>query len=112
MAKLRIECSQMSHSKAPPYGSTSLPFSPHLRRSLPNMNAPIHTSSDPPKIYPYHLLMITNYRLPPGVDRMNLEVSHGNWLTNRNGRFWTCIESSLQKDKWCRRLLSRVLYSE
>ncbi|XP_054288592.1 actin-binding LIM protein 3 isoform X4 [Macrosteles quadrilineatus] len=46
-------------------------YSPHLRRSLPNMVAP--HSSEPPKIYPYHLLIITNYRLPADVDRCNLE---------------------------------------
>ncbi|KAG8287558.1 Actin-binding LIM protein 3 [Homalodisca vitripennis] len=48
-------------------------YSPHLRRSLPNMAA--SHSSEPPKIYPYHLLLITNYRLPADVDRCNLEVS-------------------------------------
>lgn len=46
-------------------------YSPHLRRSLPNMAA--SHSSEPPKIYPYHLLLITNYRLPADVDRCNLE---------------------------------------
>lgn len=30
---------------------------------------------EPAKIYPYHLLLITNYRLPADVDRCNLEVS-------------------------------------
>ncbi|XP_075213733.1 actin binding LIM protein Uncoordinated 115a isoform X3 [Lycorma delicatula] len=43
----------------------------HIRRSLPNMMAP--HSNEPPKIYPYHLLQITNYRLPADVDRCNLE---------------------------------------
>lgn len=28
---------------------------------------------EPAKIYPYHLLLITNYRLPADVDRCNLE---------------------------------------
>ncbi|XKL66403.1 hypothetical protein PGB90_009823 [Kerria lacca] len=64
---------ETSQPKPPTYTGVSLPFSPHLRRSLPNMSASVHTSSEPPKIYPYHLLMITNYRLPPGVDRLNLE---------------------------------------
>ncbi|XP_039291677.1 actin-binding LIM protein 3 [Nilaparvata lugens] len=45
--------------------------SPHIRRSLPNMMAP--ASNEPPKIYPYHLLQISNYRLPADVDRCNLE---------------------------------------
>lgn len=31
--------------------------------------------NEPAKIYPYHLLQITNYRLPSDVDRCNLEVS-------------------------------------
>jgi len=30
-------------------------------------------STEPAKIYPYHLLLITNYRLPADVDRLNLE---------------------------------------
>jgi hypothetical protein len=34
-------------------------------------------STEPAKIYPYHLLLITNYRLPADVDRLNLEVRHG-----------------------------------
>ncbi|XP_012287609.1 actin-binding LIM protein 2 isoform X3 [Orussus abietinus] len=42
----------------------------HVRRSLPDMGA---TPSEPPKLYPYHLLIITNYRLPADVDRCNLE---------------------------------------
>lgn len=29
---------------------------------------------EPAKIYPYHLLLITNYRLPADADRCNLEV--------------------------------------
>ncbi|GBP28816.1 Actin-binding LIM protein 1 [Eumeta japonica] len=43
-----------------------------VRRSLPNMatSALLH---EPAKLYPYHLLLITNYRLPPDVDRLNLE---------------------------------------
>ncbi|KAJ9573795.1 hypothetical protein L9F63_008832, partial [Diploptera punctata] len=45
--------------------------SPHLRRSLPNMAHSM--STEPAKIYPYHLLLITNYRLPADVDRLNLE---------------------------------------
>jgi hypothetical protein len=49
-------------------------YSPHLRRSLPNMARPM--STEPAKIYPYHLLLITNYRLPADVDRLNIEVRH------------------------------------
>jgi len=44
----------------------------HVRRSLPDMGA---APTEPPKLYPYHLLVITNYRLPADVDRCNLEVS-------------------------------------
>lgn len=44
-----------------------------VRRSLPNM-ATSHLMHEPAKLYPYHLLLITNYRLPPDVDRLNLEV--------------------------------------
>lgn len=48
-------------------------YSSQVRRSLPNM---AHTLliNEPAKIYPYHLLVITNYRLPADVDRCNLEV--------------------------------------
>ncbi|XP_063992290.1 actin-binding LIM protein 2-like isoform X2 [Diachasmimorpha longicaudata] len=42
----------------------------HIRRSLPDMGA---APTEPPKLYPYHLLIITNYRLPADVDRCNLE---------------------------------------
>lgn len=45
-----------------------------IRRSLPNMAHSILVH-EPAKIYPYHLLLITNYRLPSDVDRCNLEVS-------------------------------------
>uniref|UniRef100_A0A6M2DX49 Putative actin-binding lim zn-finger protein limatin involved in axon guidance n=1 Tax=Xenopsylla cheopis TaxID=163159 RepID=A0A6M2DX49_XENCH len=44
----------------------------HVRRSLPNM-AHSMLVNEPAKIYPYHLLLITNYRLPADVDRCNLE---------------------------------------
>ncbi|CAG9134510.1 unnamed protein product [Plutella xylostella] len=54
----------------PPH--VSLGPSRTVRRSLPNMatSALLH---EPAKLYPYHLLLITNYRLPPDVDRLNLE---------------------------------------
>lgn len=44
-----------------------------IRRSLPNMAHSVLVH-EPAKIYPYHLLLITNYRLPADVDRCNLEV--------------------------------------
>ncbi|CAH1134846.1 unnamed protein product [Ceutorhynchus assimilis] len=43
-----------------------------VRRSLPNM-AHQMLINEPAKIYPYHLLVITNYRLPADADRLNLE---------------------------------------
>jgi actin-binding LIM protein len=43
-----------------------------VRRSLPNMAHSILVH-EPAKIYPYHLLLISNYRLPVDVDRCNLE---------------------------------------
>ena len=57
--------------------SSSSRYSPHLRRSLPNMLHPHHPhhQDQPPKIYPAHLLFTTNYRLPNDVDRCHLEVS-------------------------------------
>jgi len=45
-------------------------LTPHTVRSLPNMSNPLPKA---PKVYPIHLLMITNYRLPNDVDRCNLE---------------------------------------
>lgn len=42
----------------------------HINRSLPNMSAALPKA---PKIYPIHLLMTSNYRLPNDVDRSNLE---------------------------------------
>jgi len=40
-----------------------------FRRSVPS----IFKTEDPPKIYPYQQLKITNYKLPPGCDRNTLE---------------------------------------
>ena len=46
----------------------------HLRRSMPNVAQLQHLHSEgPPKLYPYHLLATSNYRLPPDVDRCHLE---------------------------------------
>lgn len=52
----------------------SMNGSAHLRRSMPNVNQlqQIHQEG-PPKLYPYHLLVTSNYRLPPDVDRCHLE---------------------------------------
>jgi len=54
-------------STAEPSGRS---VSAHMNRSLPNMAA---TMSKAPKIYPIHLLMTHNYRLPNDADRCNLE---------------------------------------
>ncbi len=62
-----------------------------IRRSLPNM-AHSMLVHEPAKIYPYHLLLITNYRLPADVDRCNLEVSR------------TLIDEKQNKTKNCIRL--------
>merc|ERR1719323_2826745 len=42
----------------------------HINRSLPNMTAALPKA---PKIYPIHLLLTSNYRLPNDDDRCNLE---------------------------------------
>lgn len=63
-----------------------------LHRSMPNVNFQqqqnnIHNPlAEPPKLYPYHLLVTSNYRLPPDVDRCHLERHLSNeefqWLFN------------------------------
>nr|XP_032523296.1 actin-binding LIM protein 3-like [Danaus plexippus plexippus] len=58
--------------RADPGGVARAGGVPGVRRSLPNM-ATSHLLHEPAKLYPYHLLLITNYRLPPDVDRLNLE---------------------------------------
>lgn len=55
-----------------------------IRRSLPNM-AHSMLVHEPAKIYPYHILLITNYRLPSDVDRCNLEVS----LLSKSFKFYS-----------------------
>lgn len=54
----------------------------HSRRSMPNVNQLLMQQQqqqlaashlEPPKLYPYHLLVTSNYRLPPDVDRCHLE---------------------------------------
>ncbi|KAL1513257.1 hypothetical protein ABEB36_002687 [Hypothenemus hampei] len=54
------------------FGIPGSGYGSQVRRSLPNM-AHQMLINEPVKIYPYHLLMITNYRLPADVDRLNLE---------------------------------------
>ena len=44
--------------------------SSYMNRSLPNMSACMQKA---PKVYPIHLLLTSNYRLPKDVDRCNLE---------------------------------------
>lgn len=45
----------------------------YLGRSMPNVNVQQVHHEGPPKLYPYHLLVTSNYRLPPDVDRCHLE---------------------------------------
>ncbi|KAF9813380.1 hypothetical protein SFRURICE_007556 [Spodoptera frugiperda] len=56
-------------TRGPPAGG------PRARRAAPRCptTATSHLLHEPAKLYPYHLLLITNYRLPPDVDRLNLE---------------------------------------
>ncbi|RZC35201.1 actin-binding LIM protein 3, partial [Asbolus verrucosus] len=63
-------------------------YSSQVRRSLPNM---AHTMliNEPAKIYPYHLLVITNYRLPADVDRCNLEMQNSMHFSKYQGRIFT-----------------------
>ncbi|XP_028967060.1 actin-binding LIM protein 3 [Galendromus occidentalis] len=67
--------SAMNHSRSGEgqafCGMRHASYSPHLRRSMPNVNW--HLSQDPPRLYPYHLLCTANYRLPGDVDRCHLE---------------------------------------
>lgn len=74
------EKARMNYTTSAMFGSTPYSegftfrhasYSPHLRRSMPNVN--LHLSNEPPKLYPYHLLMTSNYRLPVDVDRCHLE---------------------------------------
>lgn len=69
--------------------SFNFPQTGLIRRSLPNM-AHSMLVHEPAKIYPYHLLLITNYRLPADVDRCNLEV----WL-RKYVPFYLCAYSKI-----------------
>ena len=55
-------------------GHSSASFNAHFRRSMPNVSLHLH-SNEPAKQYPYYMLMTSNQRLPPHVDRCHLEVS-------------------------------------
>lgn len=66
-----------------------------MRRSLPNMAHSILVH-EPAKIYPYHLLLITNYRLPSDVDRCNLEVS-GRMANYESPIQWECSHGQMMK---------------
>lgn len=60
-------------------------------------------STEPLKVYPYHLLMTSNYRLPADVDRNNLEVREyhieGNFCVQLLGEIITkCFFSSIRRD--------------
>lgn len=49
----------------------------YLRRSMPNVTN-LNVSNNPPKLYPYHLLITSNYRLPAEIDRCHLECHLSN----------------------------------
>jgi actin-binding LIM protein len=55
-------------------GHSSASFNAHFRRSMPNVNLHLH-SNEPAKCYPYYMLMTSNHKLPPQIDRCHLEVS-------------------------------------
>lgn len=61
-----------------------------IRRSLPNMAHSLLVH-EPAKIYPYHLLVISNYRLPTDVDRCNLEVTGFSHLNTIFGLLINCL---------------------
>ncbi|XP_044753650.1 actin-binding LIM protein 1 isoform X3 [Coccinella septempunctata] len=63
---------RVMNTESPAYGRYPGRCGYQVRRSLPNM-AHSMLINEPAKIYPYHLLVITNYRLPSDVDRCNLE---------------------------------------
>ncbi|KAG8188427.1 hypothetical protein JTE90_007995 [Oedothorax gibbosus] len=73
--KMPIAYSGSSTFRSTPYSEgftfRHASYSPHLRRSMPNVN--LHMSTEPPKLYPYHLLVTGNYRLPGDIDRCHLE---------------------------------------
>lgn len=54
-------------------GHSSASFNAHFRRSMPNVNLHLHTN-EPAKLYPYYMLMTSNQKLPPQIDRCHLEV--------------------------------------
>ncbi len=62
-----LQRSRFRHST---HSSQFKPNYMHFRSSLPSMTC----QEEPPKIYPLEQLMITNYQLPPDVDRNFLEV--------------------------------------
>lgn len=53
---------------------------------MPNVNLQQHSNSnnEPPRQYPYHLLMITNYRLPPGMSYITIASYYRLLLLDRN----------------------------
>ncbi|XP_013785469.1 actin-binding LIM protein 3-like [Limulus polyphemus] len=61
----------LNHSNSGYAGFLHSSYSPQMQCSLPNVN--LHLFNEPPRLYPYHLLITSNYRLPPDVDRCHLE---------------------------------------
>ncbi len=75
-------CAELQRSKFR-HSTASSTFRPPsymaYKTSMPSMLNP----EEPPKIYPFEQLMITNFKLPPDVDRDTLEVkisSHTVWI--------------------------------
>ena len=68
-----------SHIRPKSAGETGNTESPQLNRSLPEMGGTVRRDSmtsftlTSATVYPVHLLLTTNYRLPADVDRNNLE---------------------------------------
>ena len=58
---------------------------------MPSMLNP----EEPPKIYPFEQLMITNFKLPPDVDRNTLEVTSSLLLTC--DIIWVCNFEAIKK---------------
>lgn len=72
-------------------------YAAHFRRSMPNVNMHQH-SNEPAKMIPYHLLVTSNYRLPPNIDRCHLEVS-------------TCFTANFFANWWFRWLTVSLINS-
>jgi hypothetical protein len=57
---------------------------------MPNVNFHLH-SNEPPRQYPYHLLVTQNYRLPPGMASDFLLFKNSNLTLILNSNFFFII---------------------